>query len=224
MKLQDFPKDRVLLAPSLLAADFARLGEQVAAAEAAGAEILHIDVMDGHFVPNISMGPVVLESLRPRSGMLFDAHLMITHPLRYLEAFAKAGANHITFHVECPDDTGTVIEAIHELGLSAGISLKPGTPFSAVEPWLPQVEMLLVMSVEPGFGGQKFMPAQLDKVRAAKEWTRRNGKALRIQIDGGIGASNAAQVREAGADCLVAGTAFFRHVEGMEAAAALLRG
>ena len=224
MKLKDFPKDRVLLAPSLLAADFARLGEQVAAAEAAGAEILHLDVMDGHFVPNISMGSLVLDSLRPRSGMLFDAHLMITHPLLYLESFAKAGADHITFHIECPDDTGAVIDAIHALGLSAGISLKPSTPFSAVEPWLDRVEMFLVMSVEPGFGGQKFMPSQLDKVRAAKEWSLRTGKALRIQIDGGIGPSNAALVRDAGVDCLVAGTAFFRHADGMEAAAFQLRG
>ena len=153
----------VYLAPSLLAADYSRLGEQLVEAEKAGVEVAHLDIMDGHFVPNLAMGPGLVKSIRPVTKVLFDVHLMISEPMRYVDAFVDAGADHITVHVESEGDISAVIDRIHELGCSAGITLRPGTPVESLYPFLPKVELALVMTVEPGFGGQSFMASQVPK-------------------------------------------------------------
>lgn len=197
------------LGPSLLAADFSRLGEQLRDAEEAGAEFAHIDIMDGHFVPNLSMGPCIVESLRPVSGMLFDVHLMLSRPGQYVESFAKAGADSITIHVESEGNIAGILEKIHSLGCSAGITLRPGTPVESLFPYLPLVDLALVMTVEPGFGGQSFMASQVPKIAALRQWSNANGGKLHIQVDGGIKASNAAEVVAAGANLLVAGSSIF---------------
>ena len=211
------------LAPSILAADFARLGEQVAQAEKAGAEILHIDIMDGHFVPNLSMGPAIVQSLRGGSQMLFDVHLMISRPAKYLETFAKAGADHLTIHVESEGNMAELIETIHGLGCTAGITLRPGTPVESLFPYLPMVEMALVMTVEPGFGGQSYMASQLPKVVALRRWAEQHGHPLHIEVDGGIKAVNAGQVTAAGADILVAGSSVFNPKTAVQEAVSALR-
>jgi ribulose-phosphate 3-epimerase len=210
----------VRMAPSLLAADFTRLEEEVARVEVAGAELLHLDVMDGHFVPNISFGTPVIASLRRRTRMFLDAHLMITDPMRYAEAFVKAGSDHITFHIEVADDPDAVVEHIHGLGVSAGVSLNPTTPVSAIEPILGKVDLVLVMSVWPGFGGQKFIRDVLPKVR---ELRARLAPHQRLQIDGGIDVATIVDAAAAGADTLVAGTAIFRQPDPPAAMAELRR-
>lgn len=205
---------RVLIAPSLLAARYDSLATEVAAVEKGGAEVLHLDIMDGHFVPNISFGADLVKSLRPLSGMLFDVHLMISDPLAYAPRFQAAGADHITFHVEAVQDPSPVICAIHDLGCTAGLSLRPGTPASALLPYLQEVEMVLVMTVEPGFGGQSFREEQLPKIREFRQAIDALGKPIRLEVDGGIGAATAALCREAGADTLVAGSSVFRCPDG----------
>ena len=195
------------VAPSLLAADFSRLADGVAVMEAAGARILHLDVMDGHFVPNISFGVPVIKSLRPRSRMFFDAHLMIEEPQRYAEAFVEAGCDHITFPIEVVDDAVAVIDLIRGLGVSVGVSLNPTTPASRIEQILPMVDMVLVMSVWPGFGGQSFIRDVLPK---ATELRDRMAGDQRLQIDGGIDAETIGGAAAAGVDTFVAGTAIFR--------------
>ncbi|MBQ7650165.1 MAG: ribulose-phosphate 3-epimerase [Victivallales bacterium] len=212
------------LAPSLLAADFANLGQQLKDAEAAGAEIAHIDIMDGHFVPNLSMGPGIVEAIRPVSNMVFDVHLMLSEPGRYVEAFAKAGADHITIHVESEGNITEIIDHIHELGCSAGITLRPGTPVESLFPYLPMVEMALVMTVEPGFGGQSFMASQLPKVTALRSWAEKAGKPLHVEVDGGIKASNAASVVDAGANMLVAGSSVFNKKASVDDSIKAIRG
>jgi len=196
----------IRIAPSLLAADFSRLSEEVAAVESKGATILHLDVMDGHFVPNISFGSPVIASLRPRTKMFFDAHLMISEPARYAEAFVRAGCDHITFHVEAVSDPRAVVECIRALGVSVGVSLNPGTSVSAIDAVLESVDMVLVMTVWPGFGGQKFMESELGKV---VELRRRLARHQRLEIDGGIDADTIGAAAAAGADTFVAGTAVF---------------
>lgn len=201
---------KMLISPSLLAADFARLGEELDAIRDAGADMLHLDVMDGVLVPNISFGMPVIASLRKASGLFFDVHIMITDPLRYIGDLAKAGADGVTFHVEAAPDPGAVIRAIREQGMKAGITLKPGTPVEKILPWLPQLDLALVMSVEPGFGGQSFMPEMMDKVSAIRREADRLGLAdLLIQVDGGVARDTAAACGAAGANCLVAGSAIF---------------
>jgi ribulose-phosphate 3-epimerase len=197
---------RVRIAPSLLAADFSRLHEEVARIERAGAEVLHLDVMDGHFVPNISFGVPVIASLREHSRMFFDAHLMIEEPKRYAEAFVKAGCDHITFHIEVTKEPRAVIEHIRGLGVSAGICINPATEVAAIEPVLNQVDLVLVMSVWPGFGGQSFMAEVLPKVTELRNRLRSD---QRLEIDGGIDARTIADAARAGADTFVAGTAIF---------------
>lgn len=199
------------LAPSVLSADFSALGEEIAAVAAAGAEVIHLDVMDGQFVPNISFGAPVIASVRKVTDALFDVHLMIEEPVRYLEAFKKAGADIITVHYEACADVKATLEQIKAMGLKAGLAVSPDTPASVVEPFIPLVDMILVMSVYPGFGGQSFIAGSLDKVRAVKEMAAKAGKEeMWIEVDGGIGAGNIREVKAAGANVLVAGSAVFK--------------
>lgn len=196
----------IRVAPSLLAADFGRIGEQLRQVEAAGAELVHLDVMDGHFVPNISFGVPVIRSLRKQTDLFFDTHLMITDPLFYAKPFVEAGSDNITFHIELEQDPREVVERIRSLGACVGISLNPGTPAEAVFDILPEVDLVLVMSVWPGFGGQQFIRDVLPKIRAIRQRLRPD---QRLEVDGGIGVDTAGAVAEAGADVLVAGSAVF---------------
>ena len=198
-----------LIAPSLLAADFSRLREEVAAVEAAGADWLHLDIMDGHFVPNISFGPVVLKSLRPVTKMPFDVHLMIAPVDPYLKAFAEAGADHIMFHPEAGPHPHRTLQEIRALGCKAGLVLNPGTPLAHAETVLDLLDIVLVMSVNPGFGGQKFIDSQLGRIAALRRMIDATGREIRLEVDGGIDPRTAPLCTAAGADTFVAGTAIF---------------
>lgn len=199
-----------ILAPSLLAADFSILGEQIRETENLGAEYLHIDVMDGVFVPSISFGMPLIKSIREVSSQFFDVHLMIVDPIRYIKDFAECGADGITFHLEAAEDVDAVIDRIHEFGLKAGLSIKPGTPVEAVYPYLNKVEMILIMSVEPGFGGQAFMPEAYDRIRQLRKYIDENEMPVKIEVDGGVGKKNVRDIIEAGTDICVAGSAVFK--------------
>lgn len=202
-----------ILAPSILSADFTRLGEEMRLTEKCGAKYIHFDVMDGIFVPNISFGIPVLKSIHQATDQVMDVHLMITEPIRYVEEFAKAGADLITIHYEACEDVAATIEKIRESGKKVGVSVKPATPVSVLEAFLEKIDMVLIMSVEPGFGGQKFMPEALDKVREVRRMAEEKGMELDIQVDGGIGTDNVAEVLDAGANVIVAGSAVFKATE-----------
>ena len=199
----------MILAPSMLSADFKVLGEELQTVETYGATYIHYDVMDGMFVPSLSFGPAILQSIRPASKLVHDVHLMIEEPIRYIEAFAKASADIITVHLEACKDLHATISTIKECGCKVGVSIKPKTPVSALEPYLKELDMILIMSVEPGFGGQKFIPSSLEKIAEARGLVAENGLDVDIQVDGGIYTHNVEDVIKAGANIIVAGSAVF---------------
>jgi len=218
----------LLISPSILSADFARLGEEVRAVEAAGADWIHVDVMDGHFVPNISIGPGVVKAIRPLSKKTLDVHLMIAPCDPYLEAFAKVGSDIITVHVEAGPHVHRSLQAIRALGKKAGVTMNPGTPVSSIENVIDLVDLVLVMSVNPGFGGQTFIPGALDKIAQVRALG--GGRPIDIEVDGGVTPENAGHVVKAGANVLVAGSAVFKtpdyqkNIAAIRNAAALARG
>ncbi len=199
-----------ILSPSILSADFTVLGEQIAEVDRAGARYIHIDVMDGIFVPSISYGMPVIKSIRKATQRVFDVHLMITDPIRYIEDFAEVGADIITFHLEAAPDVQAVIDKIHSLGKKAGLSIKPGTEVKELEPFLDKVDMILVMTVEPGFGGQSFIPESISRIREVRKMLVEKNLSTDVEVDGGIYTENVSAVLEAGANVIVSGSGVFK--------------
>ena len=199
----------MILAPSILAADFARLADQIARAQEGGAEVVHVDVMDGHFVPNLTIGPPIVEAIRKVTKLPLDVHLMMTNPDAFIGEFAEAGADYLTVHVEACPHLHRTVQSIKEKGVKAGVTLNPATPLASVEAILPDADLLLIMSVNPGFGGQRFIPGVLDKIRRARALIRHTGRPILLEVDGGVKADNAGAIVDAGADILVAGSAIF---------------
>ncbi len=214
---------KVKIAPSILAADFTKLGEQIAAAEDAGADEIHVDVMDGHFVPNLSMGPAVVEAVRRATRLPIDVHLMVTQPEMFIEPFAKVGANSLSFHVELDVNALNLIDRIRGLGLRAGMAIRPSTDVAALDHMLPALDIVLMMTVEPGFGGQGFMDSSVRRIAQVRAALDRVGSKADLAVDGGIDPHTAVEVVGAGATVLVAGTAIFRSPSGIQASVRGLR-
>ena len=207
----------MMIAPSLLSCDFASMGTEVERVDKAGADLIHLDVMDGHFVPNLTIGPAIIKAVRPFTKLPFDVHLMISDPLSYIDAFADAGADIITFHIEADSDTDKTIEKIKSRNVLPGVVIKPGTPAEAVFPYLDKVYMVLVMTVEPGFGGQSFMEDMMPKVRAIKSEIKKRGLEVLVEVDGGITVQTAPIASKAGADVSVSGTGVFKAADPAQA-------
>lgn len=207
----------VKIAPSILSADFSKLGEEIKDVERGGADYIHVDVMDGHFVPNITIGPLIVDSIRPITKLPLDVHLMIENPDQYIEDFAKAGADYITVHVEACRHLHRTIHLIKSLGVKAGVVLNPATPVQLIEPIIEDIDMVLLMSVNPGFGGQKFISSVLSKIKQVKEMSEKKGLNLEIEVDGGVNEETALLCVEAGATVLVAGSAVFNQSDRREA-------
>jgi len=206
------------IAPSILSADFAKLADEIAQVESAGVKILHLDIMDGHFVPNITMGPPVIAKLRKYSDLVFDSHLMISEPSRYADSFIEAGVDHISFHIEAEKEPEKLIQKLHESGITAGITVNPDTPVEAIEKIAGLCDMILVMTVHPGFGGQKFIPQAAEKIIRIREIV---GPDIRIEVDGGVSVETASKVVSYGADTLVAGNAIFSKTDRIAAIKAI---
>ena len=222
-KINRFSNEQMLVAPSILASDFATLGEDCAMVAKGGSELLHLDVMDGHFVPNLTIGPPLIKSLRKVNDLYFDAHLMITNPIKYAPVFSEAGADMITFHVESDEDPDEAIKCIRDLDCEVGITLKPGTPAEAVLPYLDKVDLVLVMTVNPGFGGQSFIESQLGKIAEVRSMLDAINSAAWLEVDGGISEQTLPKVQRAGADAFVAGSAVFNHPQGIVAGVQALK-
>jgi ribulose-phosphate 3-epimerase len=211
------------IAPSILSCDFSRLAEEIQAAEAGGADWIHVDVMDGHFVPNITIGPVITEGARRATDLPLDVHLMIEAPERYLAAFVKAGADSLTVHQEVCADLADIVGRIHELGVRAGVAVNPDTPLETVRHVLEDVDLFVIMSVHPGFGGQKYISGSTEKIRVARSMLVEMGSSAELEVDGGIDALNAVEAAEAGASVLVAGSAVYAHSGGAAAGVRAIR-
>ena len=220
--LKDLSTKKLFIAPSLLAADFANLQHEIVEAEQVGIKILHLDIMDGHFVPNLTMGPPVVKSIRKVTNMLFDVHLMLTDPIDFIEPFAKAGADHITFHVECNSDIRKTINLIRKHSMSAGLTVKPGTPIEEVYPYLEDIDLVLIMTVEPGFGGQSFMSDMMPKLKKLHEKVKSLKRKIHVQVDGGITVETIPEAANAGANIMVAGSSVFRDKAKIKEAISLL--